>query len=140
MDKLSLSTCFGERGRPSQQPWEPWRGSVAGLRPFLTGPQESEQAPGQGLETARVALCWGRPGDLWPGTFPSETHGLPAWEAGSTLVTGRREAQCDCLLTHAEPREPSGFLEILSFPEPELASDTRQQSSLNVQICDACPF
>lgn len=111
MDKLSLSTCFGERGRPFPAAvGSRGEGQLLVPRPFLAGPLEREQAPGQGLEAARVALCWGWPSDLWPGTFPSETHGLPAWEADRALVMGRKEARCGLLV------DPRGAHETLWFP------------------------
>lgn len=56
------------------------------LRPVLPGPQEREQAPGKGWAAAGADPRWALPGDLRPGTFPSETHRLQAWEANCALV------------------------------------------------------
>lgn len=110
-------------------------GSMPVWRLFLPGPQERKWLQGEGLAAAGAAPCWALPGDLRPETFPSETHHskrgklIVLW-----LVRGRRVRYAYCLLTCAEPRRPTspGFLAD-SFPEPELMSDSREQSSKNVQ-------
>lgn len=97
----------GGLGEPGPRAHEIYRGSEAHPEAF---PHKSP-GEGAGLEAARVALCWGWPGDLWPGTFPSETHALPAWEANRALVMGRRKARCGFL---ADPHgaQEIDFLEI----------------------------
>lgn len=110
-------------------------GSMPVWRLFLPGPQERKWLQGEGLAAAGAAPCWALPGDLRPETFPSETHHSKHGKLTvSWLVRGRRARCAYCLLTCAEPRRPTsqGFLAD-SFPEPELMSDMREQSSKNVQ-------
>lgn len=55
-------------------------------------PRREAAGPRGRLRSFQGGSTLGAAGDLWPETFPSETHGLQAWEADRATGTGTKRA------------------------------------------------
>lgn len=113
-ERQAFPAAVGSRGE----------GQLLVPRPFLAGPLEREQAPGQGLEAARWLCAGGGPVTSGLG----HSHWKPMASRRGKLTElwlwAEKRLGVGCLLTHVGPTKSSGFLEILIFPEPELMSNT----------------